>query len=59
MKLLQENKDQLSKLSTEFVNDYDLGGAVRKFFNQNVDINRDFPNNHDLGVFVRNFLKNS
>ena len=59
MKLLQENKDHLSKLSTEFLNDYDLGNAVRNFFNQNVDINRDFPNNHDLGVFVRNFLKNS
>lgn len=59
MKLLQENKDHLSKLNTEFVNDYDLGSAVRKFFYQNVDINRDFPNNHDLGFFVRNFLKNS
>ena len=59
MKLLQENKEQLSKLNTEFANDYDLGNAVRNFFKQNVDINKDFPNNHDLGVFVRNFLKNS
>jgi hypothetical protein len=57
MKIIAENIKKLEEIANLHVNDYDLGGAVRKLFNQNVEINRHFPNNHDLGVFIRKEIK--
>lgn len=57
MEIFNKKKEELAKLNHQFQNDYDLGDAVRKFFNGDVEINRQLANNHDLGVFVRKFLR--